>query len=72
MSSSINLKKSFAIALAMREMTKQELAEDMGVTKALLTNATSGSSSMSVAKLDEAAGKLGFKLWQFLKLGDDE
>lgn len=69
--SSINLKKSFKVALAMRDMDKQELAAKMKVTKQFLTNVTSGRGSMSVSKLDEAAGILGFKLWEFIKLGDE-
>ena len=69
--SSINLKKSFKIALAINDMTKEQLALDLGVTKQYLTNVTSGNGKgMSIARLDEVAEKLNFRLWEFLKLAD--
>ena len=68
---SINLDKSFSVALAMRGMTKKQLAEDMGVSKGLITNTANKRGSMSVYKLDDAAALLGFKFSEFIALGED-
>ena len=65
----MNLEKSFRIALATKNMTKAELAASMGCTGAYITQITKGG-SMSVSKLQDVCSVLGFKVWEFIKLGE--
>ena len=66
--SSVNLRKSFKVACAMRNIEKKDLAEKVGVTKQYLTG-ISGTASVSVLKLDEVVKHLDMTVWEFLKLG---
>ena len=66
----MNLEKSFRIALATKGMTKQDLAAQMKCTGAYITQITRGG-SMSVSKLQGVCGVLGYKVWEFIKLGEE-
>ncbi len=66
----MNLEKSFNKALAEREMKKKDLAAQMKVTPSYITQVTK-KGSLSVAKLQELSGALGFKVWEFIKLGEE-
>lgn len=66
----MDLKKSFRIALATRDMTKTDLAKSMKCTGAYITQITNGG-SMSVSKLQDVCSVLNFKVWEFIKLGDE-
>jgi transcriptional regulator with XRE-family HTH domain len=66
----MNLEKSFRIALATKGMTKQDLAAQMKCTGAYITQITKGG-SMSVSKLQDVCSELGYKVWEFIKLGED-
>tara|TARA_R110000851_G_scaffold313666_1_gene475366 strand:+ start:374 stop:577 length:204 start_codon:yes stop_codon:yes gene_type:complete len=66
----MNLEKSFRIALATQGMTKQDLAVKMKCTGAYITQITKGG-SMSVSKLQEVCNVLDYKVWQFIKLGEE-
>lgn len=66
----MNLEKSFRIALATRGMTKLDLANTMKCTGAYITQITKGG-SMSVSKLQDVCNKLDYKVWEFIKLGEE-
>lgn len=66
----MNIEKSFNIALATRGMNKQDLASKMNCTGAYITQITKGG-SMSVSKLQDVCGSLGYKVWEFIKLGEE-
>lgn len=66
----MNLEKSFRIALATKGMSKQDLAKQMNCTGAYITQITKGG-SMSVSKLQDVCSELGYKVWEFIKLGED-
>ena len=66
----MNLEKSFRIALATQGMTKQDLAKQMKCTGAYITQITKGG-SMSVSKLQDVCSVLGYKVWEFIKLGEE-
>ena len=66
----MNLKKSFRMALAERDMSKTDLAVKMKCTGAYITQITKGG-SMSVSKLQDVCDLLGYKVWEFIKLGDE-
>jgi len=66
----MDLQKSFRIALATRGINKQELAAKMNCTGAYITQITKGG-SMSVSKLQDICGELGYKVWEFIKLGEE-
>jgi len=66
----MNLEKSFNVALAMRGKKQSDLAKEMKVTNSYI-NQICKNGSLSIRKLDEVSGLLGFKLWEFIKLGDD-
>ena len=65
----MNLDKSFRIALATKGMSKQDLATQMNCTGAYVTQITKGG-SMSVRKLQDVCDVLGYKVWEFIKLGE--
>ena len=65
----MDLQKSFRIALATKDMTKKELADEMGCTQSYIGSITKGG-SMSVGKLQDVCSVLGFKVWEFIKLGE--
>ena len=67
----MNLEKSFNIALASRDMKKKDLALQMKVTPSYITQVTKDG-RLSVAKLQELSGALGYKVWEFIKLGEDQ
>ena len=67
----MNLEKSFRIALATKGMSKQDLAAQMKCTGAYITQITRGG-SMSVSKLQDVCNELGYKVWEFIKLGEDQ
>lgn len=66
----MNLEKSFNVALATRDMKKKDLAKQMQVTPSYITQVTKDG-RLSVAKLQELAEALGFKVWEFIKLGEE-
>jgi transcriptional regulator with XRE-family HTH domain len=66
----MNLEKSFNVALAKRDMKKKDLAKQMKVTPSYITQVTKNG-ALSVAKLQELAEELGFKVWEFVKLGEE-
>ena len=65
----MNLEKSFRIALATQGINKAELAIKMGCTGAYITQITKGG-SMSVSKLQDVCDELGYKVWEFIRLGE--
>lgn len=65
----MNLEKSFRIALATKGMTKKDLAIQMKCTAVYITQITKGG-SMSVSKLQDVCDELGYKVWEFIKLGE--
>jgi len=46
------------------------LAVSMGCSGAYITQITKGG-SMSVSKLQDVCTALGYKVWEFIKLGED-
>jgi transcriptional regulator with XRE-family HTH domain len=66
----MNLEKSFNIALAKRDMKKKDLAKQMNVTPSYITQVTKDG-RLSVSKLQELSEGLGFKVWEFIKLGEE-
>ncbi len=66
----MNLEKSFNVALAMRTMNKKDLATKLNCTGAYITQITKGG-SMSVGKLQEVCTALDYKVWEFIKLGEE-
>ena len=66
----INLEKSFNIALASRDMKKKDLASLLKVTPSYISQVTRNG-SLSVSKLQELAAALDYKLWEFIKLSED-
>ena len=65
----MNLEKSFNVALAKRDMKKKDLAFKMKVTPSYITQVTKNG-ALSVAKLQELSEALGFKVWEFIRLGE--
>ena len=65
----MNLEKSFRIALATKGMSKQDLAAQMKCTGPYITQISKGG-SMSVSKLQDVCGVLGYKVWEFIRLGE--
>ena len=66
----MDLEKSFGMALASKKMKKKDLAAQLKVTPSYITQVTKNG-ALSVNKLDELAGALGYKLWEFIKLGEE-
>ena len=66
----MNLEKSFNVALAKRDMKKKDLALKMKVTPSYITQVTKNG-ALSVSKLQELSEALGFKVWEFIKLGEE-
>ena len=64
------LEKALGVALAMRGMKQKDLADKMECSGAYITNIMKGG-KLSVLKLDEVAATLDFKLWEFMKLGEE-
>ena len=67
----MNLEKSFRIALATKGMSKQDLAVKMKCTGPYITQISKGG-SMSVSKLQDVCNELGYKVWEFIRLGEEE
>ena len=67
----MNIEKSFNIALAMRGINKKQLAEKARMTQPYISQVTRNG-SLSVKRLDELANLLDFKLWEFIRLGDEQ
>lgn len=66
----MNLQKSFNVALAMRGKKQSDLAKEMKVTNSYI-NQICNNGSLSIRKLAEISELLEFKLWEFIKLGED-
>lgn len=66
----MNLEKSFNIALATRGMQKKDLAFKLKVTPSYITQVTKNG-ALSVGKLNDLAIALDYKLWEFIKLGEE-
>ena len=66
----MDLEKSFDVALANKRMKKKDLAAQMKVTPSYISQVTRDG-RLSVTKLDELANILGYKLWEFIKLGEE-
>jgi len=54
----------------MRGKKQSDLAKEMKVTNSYI-NQICKNGSLSIRKLDEVSEHLGFKLWEFIKLGED-
>ena len=67
----MNLEKSFNVALAKKGMMKKDFALQMGVTPSYITQVTKDG-RLSVAKLQELSTALNYKVWEFIKLGEEE
>lgn len=66
----MDIEKSFRIALATKGINKSDLAREMNCTGAYITQITKGG-SMSVSKLQSVCSALGYKVWEFIKLGEE-
>tara|TARA_R110000737_G_scaffold188198_1_gene210470 strand:- start:240 stop:443 length:204 start_codon:yes stop_codon:yes gene_type:complete len=66
----MNLEKSFRIALATKGINQKELAKQMKVTAPYINQIAKGG-SMSVSKLQDVCSALGYKVWEFIKLGEE-
>ena len=66
----MNLEKSLNVALATKETNKTELAKKMGVTKTYIPQVVK-TGSLSVRKLGELCEALDYKVWEFIKLGEE-
>jgi len=66
----MDLEKSFDVALANRRMKKKDLAAKMKVTPSYITQVTTNG-ALSVSKLQELAAVLDYKVWEFIKLGEE-
>lgn len=66
----MDIEKSFRIALATKGINKKELAVKMNCTGAYITQITKGG-SMSTGKLQDVCSELNYKVWEFIKLGED-
>lgn len=66
----MDLEKSFRVALAMKGITKKELAKELKCTSAYVTQISKGG-SISVRKLQDICSALDIKVWEFIKLGDE-
>jgi len=67
----MDLKKSFRVALANRDMNQKDLAKAMCCTEAYISQIAKGG-HMSVAKLQEVCNVLDYKVWEFIRLGDKQ
>ena len=54
----------------MRGMRQKDLAVKMSCTGAYISNIMKNG-KLSVAKLEDVASVLDFKLWEFMKLGEE-
>jgi DNA-binding Xre family transcriptional regulator len=66
----MNLEKSFNVALAMRGMKQADLAREMKVTTPYI-NQVIKNGKLSIRRLAEICERLDFKVWEFVKLGED-
>ncbi len=66
----MNLEKSFKIALAMRGKKQTDLAKEMKVPNAYVSQ-TFKNGSLSLKRLAEVCELLDFKVWVFIKLGEE-
>jgi DNA-binding Xre family transcriptional regulator len=66
----MNLEKSLKIALATKGTSKKDLIARMKCTGAYITHITKDG-SMSVSKLQDICTALDYKVWEFIKLGDE-
>ena len=66
----MNLEKSLKVALAIKETNKTQLAKKMGVTKTYIPQVFK-TGSLSVRKLAEICEALDYKVWEFVKLGEE-
>lgn len=66
----MNLEKSFSVALAMRGKKQSDLAREMHVTRSYI-NKVCRNGSLSIRKLAELCEHLDFKVWEFIKLGEE-
>ena len=64
------LEKALGIALAMRSMKQKDLAAEMSCTAVYISNIMKDG-KLSVAKLEAVASALGFKVWEFMKFGEE-
>ena len=64
------LEKSLSVSLAMRGLNQKGLAEKMSCTEGYISKIMVNS-RLSVCKLDQVAKALDFKLWEFIKLGEE-
>lgn len=67
----MDLEISLNVALAKRKISKTDLAKKMGVTKTYIPKVVK-TGSMSVRKLQELCTALDYKVWEFVKLGEEE
>ena len=65
----MNLKKSISVALAIQELTRDELAEKMGVSRARVY-AIAQQKAAKHETLEKVAKALGLKVSEFIALGE--
>ena len=65
------LEKSLRMALAREDMSQKSLAAKMECTGAYISKVMSNG-KLSVSKLNDIAEALGFTLWEFIKLGEEQ
>lgn len=64
----MNIKKALKVALAQKGMTYIELAEKMGVGKAMLYNLKGNVNTSTIQSICDA---LGMRFSEFVKLGEE-
>jgi len=68
-----DIKKSFEIACKNKGMSVNDVRIASGIPRHTLIDILEGDSKEpSAYYLDQIANALGYKLWQFLELGDDK
>ena len=65
----MNIGKSIRLALAERDMQKQELAEKMGVTRTTITNLLN-STTCAGSRINDLCGIFDMKASDFIALGE--
>ena len=66
----MNLEKSFRVALAYRGMSQKSLAAKMKCTDSYVSQIIKGG-SISIRKIQEVCDILEYKVWEFIKLGEE-
>lgn len=67
----MNLHTSFSAALSIRDMTQQDLANKMGVSRQYVCALAMGKKPLTVEKLAAICAILNLKVSYFIKLGEE-